>query len=209
MNTYNTDHLTLSQYKTYIAEPMYVSVLILIRRKIPTDIIRVILHNYVQELAEQRKDLSDRTYTRLLNSIEYGNLIEFKLVFETEYLRTDINAYFIFDDQDCGWVWNNYSLCLESCNGFNTAPSHIYRHYNELSCNCHNGKRCIAFTSLYNLYNSVINLPNIYGDKKNMTNRSKKERNKCNRAFQSITNYLFESGPLEINYKRMVYKPNL
>ena len=158
MNTYNTDHLTLSQYKTYIAEPMYVSILILIRRKIPTDVIRVILHNYVQELTEQRKDLYDRTYTRLLNSIEDGNLIDFKLVFETEYLRTDINTYFIFDDNDHGWVWNTYPLCLESCNGFNTAPSHIYMHYNELSCNCHNGKRRIAFESLNNLYQSVMGM---------------------------------------------------
>ena len=134
------------------------------------------------------------------DSIYNNNFIEFKKIYENEYLYNDnIIDYFKFDEEEHYLWFNNYSLC--DCNFKDDEQYRIHKHLNVRPCSCANGKRYLTYLCTHNA--SFKDYCCFYDtDLKNVKEYTKITNDGI---FHNIQTYLKENGPIDLNYTNMIY----
>ena len=201
------DHLSNSEYKTAMAEPIY-TLLVALYKILPRDMILIII-KYNSNL--KPINLTGRTLRRLYESIETGKFIEFQTIFETEYMYNPlISNFFEFIDQSRYPTYFNYydlCSCRTCCNNdyFGNfsgnlpcnlcEPKRIARNFYVKDCKCLNGKRFLAFQTVYKFAYEIINIPN---------KKKGKRKEKYNNPYQLMVDHIISSGPIDFEYNPVI-----
>lgn len=199
------DYLSNHAYKTYRAKPIY-DLIVLLYYILPKDILRIIINFSFHKI-----DFNNRTIRRLNNSIKSLSLDEFKFIYDFEYIcNPNIMNFFEFiapfgnefDDPSYICKWNIYDFCNchHCCIGNNycnkCSPEKLSKKYYIKSCNCQNGKRYLAFFTIYRLINNATFLM----IKKNGINKNNIYISEELEVLNIMREYVIKSGPIDIEY---------
>ena len=205
------DHLSNSEYKTAMAEPIY-TLLVALYKILPRDMILIII-KYNSDL--KPINLTGRTLRRLYESIETGKFIEFQSIYDTEYICNPlISNFFEFIDQSRYPTYFNYydlCSCRTCCNNdyFGNfsgnlpcnlcEPKRIGRNFYVKDCKCLNGKRFLAFQMVYKVAYEIIDI-----NQRNKRKGKGKRRGKYNNPYQLMVDHIISSGPIDFEYNPVI-----
>ena len=184
------DHLTNKEYKAYLAEPKYASIISL-SSVLPQCLVRYIVE-YVCK--KEGDDLSVRTSRRLRQSVEDGNYKLFEFIYLKEYMEPNIIDFFEFEEDTPYEPHKLYELCTcpKPCGcATNTdlcgycEPIMFCRYVYIKGCSCENGKRFLAFCMIYKESYQLIKLT---------TNKTKTINPS---GYQKMINLINSSGPID------------
>ena len=157
------DHLTNKEYKAYLAEPKYTSIVSL-SFILPQSLVRYIVE-YVCE--GEGDDLSTRTSRRIRQSVVDGKYTLFESIYLKEYMEPNIVDFFEFKEDTPYESHKLYELCtcprpcgcgtnIDLC-GY-CEPIMFCRYVYIKGCSCKNGKRFLAFCMVYKESYEMIKL---------------------------------------------------
>ena len=152
-------------------------------------------------------DIEDISYTivsKLQDCIYSQDVIEFKKIYNDEYISNDkIIDYFKFDEEEHYWWYNIYSLC--TCIYKHEEPTRIHKHLNVRPCNCKNGKRYLTYLCAHN---ASFRGECYFYDTNDKYIRKCEPNKITNNVLEEIKNYLKENGPIDLTYTSLYYDKN-
>lgn len=175
--------ITLAEYRRANAEANYVSI-IMLTKKLPNELIRLIIdlstdpELETSKLTLFKRDMSDFVLSRLYKCIKEQNPIEFKRIYDDEYINNPIiRNTFNFRQEYNGWYWSDYQLC--TCP--KTEPVKVWKDLYTRDCTCAHGKRYLMFISLYTELHEILSLSKSHNH-------------------NEIMNHVIDSGPIDTTY---------
>lgn len=202
LRTYDTtdDNMTNAEYITYTAEPKY-TLIVALTKVLTGDVLRCVLEYTDQTITDE--EISARTHRRLYASIMDGNFVDFKFIYDNEYIMNSCAfAWFEFGEEWYDSVWNFYPMCECWCTDYNCKscdPVKVYRDLYVQRCRCENGKRYLAFRMIYDEAYEFITVC-VKDSDKDKDNKKKKKQQQEKNPSQQIADYIIASGPIILDH---------